>query len=163
MSDLMWGGVPFQLPSSTAIKYLGKAVKVKRECDIEDGARYNARQTMEKEVIGHRQSRKDMLDSYEDQYQMKRRARMEPRPYTCSGVSVSRLSGGDEYQPPMDTIYYHEKACCFRPTLTRCPMCKITKPKIGWTEPRAESFLGMVDCRLRLPGYVGGKRVRENI
>ncbi len=29
MSDLMWGGVPFQIPSSTALKYLGKAVKVK--------------------------------------------------------------------------------------------------------------------------------------
>ena len=29
MSDLMWGGVPFQIPSITAMKYLGKAVKVK--------------------------------------------------------------------------------------------------------------------------------------
>ncbi len=29
MADNMWGGVPFQLPSKTAIKYLGRAVKVK--------------------------------------------------------------------------------------------------------------------------------------
>jgi hypothetical protein len=29
MSDLMWGGVPFQIPSVTAMKYLGSSVKVK--------------------------------------------------------------------------------------------------------------------------------------
>ena len=29
MADNMWGGVPFQLPSKTAIKYLGRSVKVK--------------------------------------------------------------------------------------------------------------------------------------
>ena len=29
MSDLMWGGVPFQIPSKTAMKYISRAVKVK--------------------------------------------------------------------------------------------------------------------------------------
>ena len=29
MADLMWGGVPFTIPSSTAMKYLSGAVKVK--------------------------------------------------------------------------------------------------------------------------------------
>ena len=29
MADLMWGGVPFTIPSSTAMKYLSGAVQVK--------------------------------------------------------------------------------------------------------------------------------------
>ena len=28
MADLMWGGVPFTIPSSTAMKYISGAVKV---------------------------------------------------------------------------------------------------------------------------------------
>jgi len=29
MADLMWGGVPFTIPSKTAMKYISGAVKVK--------------------------------------------------------------------------------------------------------------------------------------
>merc|ERR1712183_353039 len=31
MADLMWGGVPFTIPSVTAMKYISGAVQVKRE------------------------------------------------------------------------------------------------------------------------------------
>merc|ERR1711874_500196 len=65
MADRMWGGVPFTIPSSTAIKYLSGAVKVPRESAIAPGGRYNARQTMEREVVGHRFVRQDMNESYE--------------------------------------------------------------------------------------------------
>ena len=34
---------------------------------------------------------------------------------------------------------------------------------IGWTEPRMESFIGMVDIRKRLPGYVGGVKLRDSV
>ena len=34
MSDLMWGGVPFQIPSKTAMKYISRAVKVKVKKNI---------------------------------------------------------------------------------------------------------------------------------
>jgi len=158
----MWGGIPFQLPSTTAMKYLGRAVKVKRECDIEVGGRYNARKTMERELIGHRQARADMVESYDNYDRMKWRARTEPKPATCSGVSVSKLSAGHEYQPPLDPVYYHEKCCNFRPCLTRCPLFKTTRPVIGMTEPRTEWVLGFRDTRKSLPGYIGGRRVRDN-
>jgi len=162
MADNMWGGVPFQLPSKTAIKYLGRSVKVKRECDIPIGGRYNTRQTMERELIGHRQVRKDLQESYDKYAEIRTRSKsvLPLTINTCSGVSENKTCAGHEYERPLDPIYYHERACCFRPCLTRCPMFKITKPQIGYTEPRTERFLGMLDVRKRLPGYINGKRVR---
>jgi len=163
MSELMWGGVPYRVPSSTAIKYLSGAVKVKREAALRIGGRYNARQTMEKELVGHRQARNDMLESFETYDELRRRAKsMDTTPQaTCSGVCKSQLSTGDEYWRPMNPVYYHERSCCFRPTLTRCPIFKSTRPQIGWTEPRTEWAFGMRDVRTGLPGYVGGRRVRQ--
>jgi len=163
MADNMWGGVPFQLPSKTAIKYLGRAVKVKRECDIPIGGRYNARQTMDREIIGHRQARKDLQESYDRYADIKKRSRSVALPgsiTTCSGVSENKSCAGHEYERPLHPIYYHDKMCYCRPCLTRCPMFKITRVQIGNTEPRTEFFLGMVDIRKRLPGYINGKRVR---
>jgi len=162
MADNMWGGVPFQLPSKTAIKYLGRSVKVKRECDIPIGGRYNTRQTMERELIGHRQVRKDLQESYDKYAEIRTRSKsvLPLTINTCSGVSENKTCAGHEYERPLDPIYYHERACCFRPCLTRCPMFKITKTQIGYTEPRTERFLGMLDVRKRLPGYINGKRVR---
>eukprot|EP00088_Acartia_fossae_P070719 TRINITY_DN9545_c0_g1_i1.p1 TRINITY_DN9545_c0_g1~~TRINITY_DN9545_c0_g1_i1.p1 ORF type:complete len:167 (-),score=24.77 TRINITY_DN9545_c0_g1_i1:262-762(-) len=161
MADNMWGGIPFQLPSKTAIKYLGRAVKVKRECDIPIGGRYNTRQTMDREIIGHRQVRKDLQESYEKYSEMRRRTRSVPlKVNTCSGVSENKMTAGHEYERPLDPIYYHERCCCFRPCLTRCPMFKITRPQVTNTEPRTERFIGMVDVRKHLPGYINGKRVR---
>merc|ERR1712150_435000 len=112
MADRMWGGVPFTIPSSTAMKYLSGAVKVKRESALAPGGRYNARQTM--------------------------RARTEPKLEPCTGVSKCKLS-------------------------LRYPMIQTTKTYngIGWTEPRAEDVLGFVDRRRHLPGYVGGRPLRE--
>jgi hypothetical protein len=33
---------------------------------------------------------------------------------------------------------------------------------LGWTEPRMESYIGMVDRRLHLPGYIGGVKKRDS-
>jgi len=161
MSDLMWGGVPFRIPSKTAIKYLSGAVKVQREVNLPVGGRYNARKTMEREIPGHRQARLDREESYAN-YDKLRSNRSKTEPRVEAVVSAAKKNAGHEYERPLDPIYHHEKCCSYRPCLTRCPMFKITKPKIGNTEPRAERFLGMVDCRILLPGYVGGKRVRNN-
>ena len=40
---------------------------------------------------------------------------------------------------------------------------RIGKPGagLGWTEPRMEEFVGLVDRRKHLPGYVGGVKKRE--
>merc|ERR1712037_688969 len=140
MADRMWGGVPFTIPSSTAMKYLSGAVKVKRESALAPGGRYNARQTMEREIVGHRFARQDMNDSYENYATQKMRARTEPKLEPCTGVSKCKLS-------------------------LRYPMIQTTKTYngIGWTEPRAEDVLGFVDRRRHLPGYVGGRPLRESI
>eukprot|EP00092_Neocalanus_flemingeri_P035986 GFUD01039184.1.p1 GENE.GFUD01039184.1~~GFUD01039184.1.p1 ORF type:complete len:191 (+),score=33.81 GFUD01039184.1:57-575(+) len=165
MADLMWGGVPFTIPSKTAMKYLSGAVQVKRECNLPAGGHYNARKTMEREIIGHRESRKDMMESYEKFEKQERQMRSEPKQWTNSGVRASRLNAGDEYRQPMNPIHYHEKTCSFGPSLTRCPIFRSNKPGagIGWTEPRMESFIGMVDRRKRLPGYVGGVKLRDSV
>merc|ERR1712180_87653 len=114
--------------------YISQAVKVKRECDIPVGGRYNARQTMDREMTGYRQGYQDMLESYDNFDQMRRRAKTEPRPQPCSGVSASKITA--------------EKRL-------------FSKPNIGMTEPRTEKYLGMVDVRKKLPGYIGGKRLRD--
>jgi len=159
----MWGGVPFRVPSKTAIKYLGGIRTVpdlKRECDLPIGGRYNARKTMEREIPGHKRVQRDMLRSKERLEEQARRARSEPEPDHCSITSPSKLSAGHEYSAPLDPVYYHEKSCSFRSTLTRCPLFK-NRVTIGMTEPRAESFLGMLDLRKTFPGYIGGKRCRD--
>eukprot|EP00092_Neocalanus_flemingeri_P035987 GFUD01039185.1.p1 GENE.GFUD01039185.1~~GFUD01039185.1.p1 ORF type:complete len:173 (+),score=23.77 GFUD01039185.1:56-574(+) len=165
MADRMWGGVPFTIPSKTAMKYLSGAVQVKRECNLPAGGHYNSRKTMDREMIGHRQSRKDMLESYSNFERQERQMRSEPRQRSNSGVRASRLTAGDEYRQPMNPQHYHEKTCSFGPSLTRCPIFRSNKPGagIGWTEPRVESFIGMVDRRKRLPGYVGGVKLRDSV
>jgi len=163
MADLMWGGVPFRVPSKTAMKYMGghRAVPdLKRECDIPVGGRYNARKTMEREIPGHKTAHRDLRRSYEKFEEQRRRARSEPEPDYCSGVSSSQLSAGHEYVSPLNPIYYHEKSCSFRATLTRCPLFK-PRVTVGMTEPRVESYIGLTDLRKRLPGYLGGKRCRD--
>merc|ERR1712130_601211 len=131
MVDVGFGGVPFVLPSKTAIKYLSGAVKVKRESAITTGARYNARKTMERELSGHKQAREDMMESYEKFEKERWRARTEPKQRTCSGVSSSYLG----------EVRTNKTSSC-----------------LGWTEPRVEYYIGMTDIRKRLPGYIGGVR-----
>merc|ERR1712107_824369 len=41
-------------------------------------------------MTGYRQGYQDMLESYENFDQMRRRAKTEPRPQPCSGVSHPR-------------------------------------------------------------------------
>merc|ERR1712241_832319 len=52
-SDRMWGGLPFIVPSRTAMKYLYHA-KVINEDDVPVGAHYRAREDMLNNVRGYR-------------------------------------------------------------------------------------------------------------
>merc|ERR1719318_974477 len=104
------------------------------------GGHYNSRKTMDREIRGHRESRKEMLESYENFERQERRMKSEPRLRTNSGVS--RLTAGDE----------SHKLRRYKPGAG-----------LGWTEPRMEYFIGMVDRRKFLPGYVGGVRLRDTI
>merc|ERR1712083_55603 len=135
MADLMWGGVPFTIPSKTAMKYLSGAVMVKRECNLPAGGHYNSRKTMERELRGHR----EMLESCESFERQQRRMRSEPRQSTKSEVRVPRL--------------------------TTVQRLRTIKPwsGIGWTEPRREATMGMVDIRKTLHGYVGGVKMRDSL
>ena len=88
---------------------------------------------MEEELCGYKQEKMDLLDSYNRFYLQKKRLARDAKPRTCSGV-LPKLSAG------------------------------MHKPGagLGWTEPRCESALGLVDIRLHIPGYVGGVKKRDS-
>jgi len=166
MADLMWGGVPFITPSETARKYLDcRTVTVKRQCDLPDGGRYNARMTMDREILGHRQTRLDMLESYDTYDRQERRARSEPWMEDSNKAGVNKNSQGIIYEPLMDPIHSHDRNCSYRSALTRCPLFRCNKPGagLGWIEPRHEPSLGYSDKRRHIPGYIGGVRLRDSI
>merc|ERR1711892_112022 len=60
--------------------------------------------------------------------------------------------------------FYLQKTSPFGAVLTRSPLYRFGKPGagLGWTEPRCESALGMVDRRMNLRGYVGGIKKRDS-
>ena len=96
----------------------------------------------------------------------------------CCANIVSETVAGNEYKAPTDPICYHQKQCPFGPAntniqvtfprikslTTSAPDLRSNKPGagLGWTEPRVESFLGLVDRRLHLHGYVGGVKKRDS-
>ena len=45
-SDMGWGGLPFMVPSRTAMHYMMHANSIKPEEEIQQGAHYRARQDM---------------------------------------------------------------------------------------------------------------------
>merc|ERR1712168_1333851 len=147
-SDIMWGGLPFMVPSGTAMKYLHHA-KVIPEEEVPSGAHYRARKDMLDNVRGYGTVKKGLERRITQIEGERRRARSVEPFISTSGVSASYLSAGHEYWAPMDPIFYYEKSCCFRPVLTRSPLFK-NRVKIGWTEPRHEETLGYVDVRKKL-------------
>merc|ERR1711983_8996 len=58
-SDRMWGGLPFMVPSKTAMKYLHHA-KVIPEEDVPVGAHYRAREDMLQNVRGYKMVKKGL-------------------------------------------------------------------------------------------------------
>eukprot|EP00091_Calanus_sinicus_P021463 TRINITY_DN636_c0_g1_i3.p1 TRINITY_DN636_c0_g1~~TRINITY_DN636_c0_g1_i3.p1 ORF type:complete len:137 (-),score=37.20 TRINITY_DN636_c0_g1_i3:148-558(-) len=129
-----WGGVASMVPSDIALKYINDNVKVQAECDLPVGGHLRNRRIMEAELRGYKQGKQDLLESYNQFYLQKNRLTKDAKPVTCSGVNKSKL--------------------------TEC----MKKPGagLGWTEPRHESSLGLVDIRLHLPGYVGGVKKRDS-
>lgn len=57
-SDRMWGGLPFIVPSKTAMKYLHHA-KVISEEDVPVGAHYRAREDMINNVRAKKQGKRN--------------------------------------------------------------------------------------------------------
>merc|ERR1712227_251741 len=114
MADLMWGGVPFTIPSLTAMKYISGAVKV--------------------QLIGHRQSRRDMVESYEIYDRLHRSARSEPRSRDSVRPSLALGDSSSDYKTAIRRY----------------------KPGsgLGATQPRMEHVIGCVDRRKTLPGYI---------
>jgi len=137
-SDRMWGGLPFIVPSRTAMKYLYHA-KVIAEDEVPVGAHYRAREDMINNVRGYRLVKRGLSRRLQDIEHERRRAKSEVPFISTSGVSSSYLTTGHEYWAPMDPIFYHCPSCCFRPCLTRCPTFK-RRVQIGWTEPRLNIF-----------------------
>jgi len=129
----MWGGVPFTIPSTIASKYINDRVKVEKQSDLRVGGRYNARMTMDREMRGYKQSRQDMLDSYVNFEKENGRTRSEPPQEPSASYSVSK-------------------------------MFRTSKPGsgLGMTEPRMEKFMDQVDVRKKIPGYIGGIRLRDS-
>lgn len=145
MADMMWGGVPFTIPSITAMKYISGAVKVQREANLPIGGHYNARQTMERELIGHRQSRRDMAESYEIYDRIRRNGRSETRTARQSVSRAREMSMGPEND---------YKSYCRRSRVGS---------GLGSSEPRMERVIGLVDRRITLPGYIGGVKIRDSV
>merc|ERR1711970_118156 len=149
------GGV--YLPSNTALRYLNGNVKVQAECDLPVGGHLRMKRTQE-QMRGGRQFKLDLVESYNQYYLHTKRLNRDAKQMTCSGV---RPKAGNEYKSPMDPIYYHQKQCA----LAFGPIFRSGKPGsgLGWMEPRMESFIGLVDRRKKLRGYIGGVKKRESI
>jgi len=149
-SDIGWGGLPFMYPSKTAMHYLLHAHSVIPEDEVPPGSHYRARQDMLQNVRGYKSVKKGLERRILDIERERRRAQSaDPTFISTSGVSASYLTNGYEHHAPMNPVFYHEKSCCFRNTGTRCPVFR-RKIQIGYTEPRQESVLGMMDIRRRL-------------
>jgi hypothetical protein len=147
--DIGWGGVPVIRPSTLASRYLYYEDGLIPERCIETGARFRARKGIENTVRGYNMLKKEIRDSIADMEHERRLAHANIPQISTSGVSASKLSAGMEHTAPMDPIYYHDKCCSFRPAYTRCPVFK-RRLEIGFTEPRAEAFLGHVDIRRKM-------------
>merc|ERR1712002_61479 len=156
------GGV--YLPSNTALRYLNGDAKVQAECDLPVGGHLRMKRTQE-QMRGGRQFKADLVESYNQYYLHMKRLDRSAKQMTCSGVRPNKLKAGNEYKCPMDPIYYHQKQCAFGPANTRCPIFRSGKPGsgLGWMEPRMEAFIGLVDRRKTLRGYIGGVKKRESI
>jgi len=137
-SDRMWGGLPYIVPSKTAMKYLYHA-KVIEEEEVPVGSHYRAREDMLQNVRGYRTVKQGLSRRLVDIEHERRLAKVDIPFISTSGVSASYLSSGHEYWAPMDPIFYYEKSTCFRPILTRCPLFK-NRVTIGNTMPRLNIF-----------------------
>lgn len=138
MADLGWGGVPRIAPSDTALKYLNGFHKILKEQDLPSGAHLRANRIMEG-IRGFKHCKKDLSESYDNYYRVLKRIQREP-------------------------IKNKNEETALGPRKTLCQIVRKKKPGagIGWTEPRKEAVIGLVDIRLSLPGYVGGVKKRDS-
>merc|ERR1712055_790120 len=87
----------------------------------------------QEQMRGGRQFKQDLVESYNQYYLHTKRLDRSAKQKTCA------LAFG--------------------------PIFRSGKPGsgLGWMEPRMESFIGLVDRRKKLRGYIGGVKKRESI
>jgi len=92
-SDRMWGGLPFIVPSNTAMKYMFHE-KVINEEDVPVGAHYRAREDMLNNVRGYKVVKKGLSRRLTDIEHERRLAKSEIPFISTSGVTaVNRRRG----------------------------------------------------------------------
>merc|ERR1712010_18256 len=92
-SDRMWGGLPFIVPSNTAMKYMFHE-KVINEEDVPVGAHYRAREDMLNNVRGYHNVKKGLSRRLSDIEHERRLAKSEIPYISTSGVTaVNRRRG----------------------------------------------------------------------
>merc|ERR1712098_73641 len=146
--DVGWGGVPRMSASDTALRYLNDNVKVRAEVDLPAGGHLRCRRIMEEELRGHKQGKADLLEQYNNYYLATKRLENDDA-YLAKIKKMTKRSIGNAEKVPMSSVYNN--------------WTRIGKPGagLGWTEPRMEEFVGLVDRRKHLRGYVGGIRKRD--
>merc|ERR1712087_74700 len=87
-SDRMWGGLPFIVPSNTAMKYMFHE-KVINEEDVPVGAHYRAREDMLNNVRGYRIVKKGLSRRLTDIEHERRRAKSEVPYISTSGSLIT--------------------------------------------------------------------------
>merc|ERR1711874_333876 len=147
--DIGWGGVPRMSPSDTALRYLNDSVKVRAECGLPAGGHLRSRRIMEEELRGYKQGKADLVEQYDAYYLQMKRLNMDDD-YLRRLRKMGKGAVGTDCKVPMGSVYNN--------------WTRIGKPGagLGWTEPRMESVVGLVDRRLHLRGYVRGVRKRDS-
>merc|ERR1711862_329869 len=133
--DVGWGVVPRMSLSDTALRYINENVRVREEADLPAGGHLRCRRIMEEELRGYKQGKVDLVEQDDD--------------YLAKIKRMTKKSVGNSEKIPMSSVYNN--------------WTRIGKPGagLGWTEPRMEEFVGLVDRRKHMRGYVGGVRKRD--
>merc|ERR1711970_1274997 len=147
--EVGWGGVPRMSLSDTALRYLNENVKVREESDLPVGGHLRCRRIMEEELRGYKQGKAELVEKYNDYHNQVKRLHKDDE-YFAKIKKMTKKSVGNAEKIPMSSVYNN--------------WTRIGKPGagLGWTEPRMEEFVGLVDRRKHLPGYVGGVKKRDS-
>merc|ERR1711875_174608 len=146
--DVGWGGVPRMALSDTALRYINENVRVREEADLPAGGHLRCRRIMEEELRGYKQGKADLVEQYDNYYNQVKRLQKDDE-YLAKIKRMTKKSVGNSEKIPMSSVYNN--------------WTRIGKPGagLGWTEPRMEEFVGLVDMRKHMRGYVGGVRKRD--
>jgi len=100
------------------------------------------------QLRGYKQGKVDLVEQYDNYYNQVKRLQKDDE-YLEKIKRMTKKSVGNAEKIPMSSVYNN--------------WTRIGKPGagLGWTEPRMEEFVGLVDRRKHMRGYVGGVRKRD--